>query len=224
MRFFTYTWPFTFGVGLGWATAGVAQPDPRTARGRVYLLRGQGIIFSSGFGALCRTLRLRGVWAEDLRCVGDRWVLADLHRDLQMGTLNGPVIFVGHSCGGRYALFAAEQLRALGVTVDLLIGIDVAGPAPVPANVRRAVNIYRGGWRIYPAGRLCPAVGSTGEVENIDIADPESALPLPGVHHLNITEQPETQALVLRHILAVVDSRSERHSPALPSSSASATA
>jgi hypothetical protein len=101
MRLSALLWAFPFGVRLGWVSARVPNPGVDHARGRVFLLRGNGVVFSRGFGALCAALRRAGVWAEDLRCVGDRWACRRLLADRRAGGLRGPVVFVGHSCGGR---------------------------------------------------------------------------------------------------------------------------
>jgi hypothetical protein len=63
MRLSALLWPFSFGVRLGWATARMPNPDVDRARGRVFLLRGNGVVFSRGFGDLCAALRRAGVWA-----------------------------------------------------------------------------------------------------------------------------------------------------------------
>ncbi|HYV39099.1 MAG TPA: hypothetical protein VE988_25660, partial [Gemmataceae bacterium] len=110
MRVCALTWPFCFGVRLGWATTSVPNPDPLTARAHVFFLRGQAVVFSGGFGSMCDRLRQQGIWAEDLRCVGDRWVRRHLLAGHAAGRLRQPVILVGHSCGGRYALFTAQEL------------------------------------------------------------------------------------------------------------------
>jgi hypothetical protein len=210
MRVCTYTWPFAFGVRLGWASTRAPNPDLRTARGRVYLLRGNGIFFSRGLGTLCGLLRQDNIWAEDLRCVGDRWALRHLRGDRRAGRLRGPVIFVGHSCGGRYALFAAHQLNALGIRVDLLVCLDVALPPPVPANVKRAVNLYLSGPRLYPAGPLHPATGSSAVVENIDLRGANAPVKVQGLNHLNVTDSPAVQERVLQYILGAVDAAAGR--------------
>ena len=57
--------------------------------------------------------------------------------------LQGPIILVGHSCGGRYALFTVQQLARWNIPVALLVCIDVAIPFTVAANVKRAIHIYR---------------------------------------------------------------------------------
>src|SRR5688500_8035960 len=131
MRGCALTWPFCFGVRLGWASTTTPNPEPERACGRAYLLRGNGAVFSRGFGAVCGRLRRAGLWAEDRRCVGDRWVRRHVSRDHAAGRLRGPLILVGHSCGGRYGLFTAHQLARQGIPVELLVCVDVAIPFTV---------------------------------------------------------------------------------------------
>jgi pimeloyl-ACP methyl ester carboxylesterase len=118
-------------VRLEWFTAGTPNPDPERALGRAYLLRGQGVVFSRGFGQLCGALRRAGWWAEDLRCVGGLWLWRHLRREQQSGRLQCPLVFVGHSCGGRSALDTARQLQELGIAVRLIVCVDVAFPYSV---------------------------------------------------------------------------------------------
>ncbi|HEX5269424.1 MAG TPA: alpha/beta fold hydrolase [Gemmataceae bacterium] len=184
-------------VRLGWATARVRNPDPPRVPGRVFFFRGQGIVFSGGFGTMCAELRRRGVWAEDLRCRGDTWAVRQVRADQRAGGV--PVVFVGHSCGGRSALFAAEELAAVGVEVRLLVCIDVTLPPPVPGNVRRAINLRRTRRRLYPA---MPLVGRPGAVvENIDLDAPDSPIDPRGVCHLNITGRPAVREFVVGRIV-----------------------
>jgi pimeloyl-ACP methyl ester carboxylesterase len=201
MRVCALTWPFSFGVRLGWATAWTPNPPIGRAVGRAYLLRGQAVVFSRGFGTMCDQLRRAGLWAEDLRCVGDRWVRRHLLTDHQAGRLHGPIIFVGHSCGGRYALYTAQQLAEHGITVDLVICIDVAGPFDVSANVKHAVHLYRSRRRIYPARPLRLATGSTGQITNLDLDAEDSPIAPQWLCHLNITASPAVQAWIVGHIL-----------------------
>jgi pimeloyl-ACP methyl ester carboxylesterase len=114
------------------------------------------------------------------------------------------VALVGHSRGGRRALAAAERLGQAGIAVDLVVCVDVAFPPPVPENVRRAVHLYRTGWRIYPARPLRPAQGSSGQVENIDLDALGSPIPGQGLHHLNITSSPALLAWVAEQIETLV--------------------
>ena len=124
--------------------------------------------FSRGFRVLCSELRRRNVWAEDLRCVGDRWACRYLRAEQRAGRLRGPIVFVGHSCGGRYCLYGAHELQQADIPVDLVVCLDVALP-PVPGNVKRAVNLYRSGPRLYPARPLIAAPGSSAEITNIEL-------------------------------------------------------
>jgi pimeloyl-ACP methyl ester carboxylesterase len=197
MRLSAYLWPFPFGARLSWATTSVTNPPLDQARGRAFLLRGNAIIFSRGFGLLCDDLRRAGFWAEDLRCIGDRWACRQLLRQ----SAPTPIILVGHSCGGRYALHAAARLAQHDVPVDLLVCIDVAFPPMVPGNVRRAINLFRTQRRLYPAGVLRPAPGSPALLENFDLDAPDAPLVPDGLHHLNITASPAVRSFVLARAL-----------------------
>jgi thioesterase domain-containing protein len=146
---------------------------------------------------MCGALRRAGWWAEDLRCVGDRWLRRHLAQEQQAGKLRGPIIFVGHSCGGRYALYSAQQLAPLGITIDLLVCVDVAWPFPVAANVQNAVHLYRSRWRLYPARPLVPAPEAKGQIENIDLDAQDSPIQAWGMVHMNITTYRSVQDWIL---------------------------
>jgi pimeloyl-ACP methyl ester carboxylesterase len=201
MRLSAITWPFPFWVRLGWATAGARNPHPTEALGRAFLLRGNGAVFSRGFGPLCGALRRAGLWAEDLRCVGDLWLCRHLAHEHKAARLLCPVVFVGHSRGGRSALYAARQLEQLGVVVDLLVCVDVAWPYEVAGNVRRAVHLYRGRRRLYPARPLRAAAGSQAVVENVDLDEPSAPVSGRGLHHLNITACQAVRDYVIGRVL-----------------------
>jgi hypothetical protein len=197
MRFPDPTRFVPFLVRLGWATARVPNPDPPRVPGRVFFFRGQGIFFSRGFGMMCAELRRRGVWAEDLRCRGDTWAV----RQVRAERSAGPVVFAGHSCGGRSALFAAEELSAAGVEVRLIVCVDVTLPPPVPGNVRRAINLRRTRRRLYPAMPLVAAPGARTVIDNIDLDAADSLIDPRGVCHLNITSRPGVRAFVVGQIV-----------------------
>lgn len=148
-----FTWPFPFGVCLSWLTASARNPAPADSVGHAFLLRGQGAVFSPGFGRLCTNLRQRDWRADDLRCVGDLRASRQLRTERER-TQHKAILFVGHSCGGRYAIWAAWRLFRLGITVDMIVCVDVAFPPPIPPNVLRAVHIYKSGLRLYPARPL----------------------------------------------------------------------
>jgi hypothetical protein len=202
MRVSSWLWPFTFGVRLGWLTAGCPNPDPAQTRDRIFFFRGNAIVFSRGFGKMCGLLRRAGYWAEDLRCIGHRWAYRELTR--RKDRPPGRVIFVGHSCGGRYAIHAAEYLAHVGIAVDLLVCLEVALPPPVPANVRTATNLYLTRPRLYPAGPLRPEADCAAWIENIDLDAPGSPVSPRWLNHLNITDSPAVQDWVLRRIFATL--------------------
>jgi acetyl esterase/lipase len=204
MRVCAWTWPFPFGVRLGWATVSAPNPDIRQAAGRVYLLRGQAVVFSSGFATLCQQLRQAGLWAEDLRCVGDLWMRRHLRADQDAGRLRGPIILVGHSCGGRYALYSAQQLAKQGITIDLLICVDVAGPFDVAANVKEAIHIYRSRRRLYPARPLRAMPESPAKITNLDLDAADSPIAPAWLHHLNMTSSSPVQGWIAGRILDTV--------------------
>jgi pimeloyl-ACP methyl ester carboxylesterase len=136
--------------------------------------------------------------------VGDLWLCRHLAREHKAGRLHCPVVFVGHSRGGRSALHAARQLEPFGVVVDLLVCVDVAWPYEVAGNVRRAVHLYRSQRRLYPARPLRATPGSQAVVENVDLDGPGAPVSGRGLHHLNITACPAVQDYVIGRVLQAV--------------------
>ena len=202
MRVSSRFWPFTFGVRLGWLTARCPNPDPAQTRDRIFFVRGNAVVFSRGFGKMCGLLRRAGYWAEDLRCIGHRWVCRELTRRDEGPP--GRVIFVGHSCGARYAIHAAEYLAPIGIAVELLVCLEVALPPPVPVNVRAAANLYITRRRLYPAGPLRPRPGCAARIDNVDLDAPGSPIRRGWLNHLNITDSPAVQDWVLRRVFAAL--------------------
>lgn len=172
--------------------------------GRVYLFRGQGWIFSSGWAQLQSRLIDSGIRAEDISNHAGNWAANDLIADHKAGRLSGPVVFVGHSRGGRTALAVAERVAQEGIRIELVLAVDVAIPPPVPGGVKRAVNLYLTRPRLYPARPFQPLSGTETTVENIDLDAPDSPVPASGLNHLNITNSPEIQDYLYRQIMAVM--------------------
>lgn len=190
-------WPCTWGTRLSWLTTRVPNPVLSVARGRVYLLRGNGAWFSPGFGRLCARLRRAGFWAEDLRCVGDRWVL---HHLQQTSASPGPIMLIGHSRGGRRALTLAGELHARGIPVALVVCIDVAMPGDVSQNIGEAVHLYRSTRRIYPVRPLTQPRGSSTIITNINLDAADAPFSGAWLHHLNITNSQALQDWVVQRI------------------------
>ncbi len=117
--------------------------------------------------------------------------------------MQGPIILVGHSRGGRHAVEAAYGLQKAGIDVDLLVCLDVTLLPPVPSNVRQALNVYVRGQLLYPSDTLKPAAGATARIENIDLSDPSSTIHVKGLHHMNITASQDVHDFVMTRILQV---------------------
>jgi pimeloyl-ACP methyl ester carboxylesterase len=217
-------WPLPFGGRLGWATTSAPNPDPLQAPARVFVLRGTGVALSPDLGKLCTDLRKAGLWAEDLRCVGDRWVCQKLIAERRAGQSSGPVVLVGHSRGARHALYAARELEKAGITVDLLVCMDVAMPPDVPGNVRQALNLYMTRNRLYPASRLQAAPGSAAAIDNVALDASDSPVDGRGLYHVTITANPSVQSLIRERILQVVSAAGSPKGGSLPPAASSPVA
>jgi len=193
---FLLSWAYPAASRMGWITTKAANPSPSDARGAAYLFRGNGTIFTPGFGRLTDQLRSQGLWAEDLTCNGLAWA----RHQIIKAPNDRPIILIGHSCGGRSCLKLAALLEAVGVTIDLLICIDVAFTSPVPANVRRAVHLYRSCWRLYPARPLVPCPGNVSPIDNIDLDQPSAPFPGAGLNHFNITSSELLQRWIVGEV------------------------
>jgi hypothetical protein len=203
-------------LALPWMGCGTdGPPNPVDSPGRVYLIRGQGWVFSGGWRTLRDRLRRAGIRADDLSDLAGSWPGDDILADRDSGQLAGPIVLVGHSRGGRQALFTAGRLGRAGVAVDLVLTLDVAMPPPVPAGVQRAVNLYRTRRRLYPARPLKTAGDCTARIENIDLDAPGSLIDARGLHHLNITDSPGVQDELFLRIAEVMRGVSPR--PGSPS-------
>src|SRR5262245_36048859 len=97
-----------------------------------------------------------------------------------------------------------SNLAPRGISVDLLICVDVAMPYDVAANVHHAIHLYRTYRRLYPARPLRPAPDSAARIKNVDLDGADSPIPAKGLRHLNITGSPAVQAWILDQILKTV--------------------
>jgi hypothetical protein len=200
------SWAFPAAARMGWLTTSVTNPSLRDAQGLAYLFRGNGTIFTPGFGRLTDQLRTQGLWAEDLTCNGLPWAKHHLMKDHN----SRPIILIGHSCGGRRCLQLAALLEVAGITIDLLICIDVAFTPPVPTNVLRAVHLFRSRWRIYPARPLIPCPGGTSQIDNFDLDQPNAPFPGTWLNHLNVTASEALQQWIKQEVTQLLQARSPR--------------
>ena len=116
-------WQIPLGGRVSWLTASVANPEPLPTDARVFLVRGSGTVFTSGFGEICSRLRRAGIWTEDLGPAGDSWVFQHVTAERRAGRLQGPIILVGHSrksfMHGLTGDGAARDLFTIGASLKL---------------------------------------------------------------------------------------------------------
>lgn len=167
----------------------------------VFLFRGQGAIFSQSFGQMCDRLRSAAIWAEDCRCIGDRWACQQVVQSRRARGTVKPIVFIGHSRGGRRAVLAAHNLHSRGIGIESLIGIDVAFAKATPPNVNRAIHLFRTRSRIYPARPFVSSPGDSGRIENVDLDTPAAPFSPVGLHHLNITRARSVQDWIVNQAI-----------------------
>ena len=92
---------------------------------------------SPGIGGAVTGGAHKFTWTQDDEAV------AAIQRALQADPCQ-PVVLIGHSIGADEAVETAEDLRKLGICVDLLVQIESIGIGDEvkPANVERGVNIW----------------------------------------------------------------------------------
>jgi predicted alpha/beta-hydrolase family hydrolase len=150
-------------------TPEAAQPAPVVPRGRAYVFRGAlGPIFSTGMDRLTEKIQRAGITAttyEFTLCeMVASWAADDYKKDPQ------PIIVIGHSMGGRCAVFFSQKLQDQGIPVSLAISIDPAHMTPdVPDNVERYINIFIS-TQILGGGDIKPVPGFHGHYASYDMA------------------------------------------------------
>ena len=128
---------------VGCTTTPRLEPTQTTRQGRVFLFRGLLDVFSLGMNTMAEDLRKRGVDAQAMSGPGWPKLSRELKRAHREGTLEGPLVFVGHSYGADDAIYISRDLEREGVTVGLLALIDSTKRPRVPANVERVVHVFR---------------------------------------------------------------------------------
>jgi hypothetical protein len=97
--------------------------------------------------------------------------------------------------GGTAILSIAEKLDRAGVPVALAILLDAPDAMPVPANVRRIVNLYISNGAGVPVER---GRGFRGSLRNVDLKnDPEMG-------HFAISSSGKIHQQVIRYVLGAI--------------------
>jgi hypothetical protein len=106
---------------------------------------------------------------------------------------------------GRHALYAAHALHEAGISVDLLVLLDVGGapgaarrqtrrqPLPAPLPV--------------PSGPVRLESGAAPAVENIDLSSPDSPIDARGLHDITIAASLAVRAFVVGRVRLVTGKR-----------------
>ena len=164
----------------------------------VYLLRGFGDVFSTGIDEIGKQLQANGV---DARVEGHqawRFVLNQILADQQKNP-RAPVILIGHSLGANAVIDIATALEKKGIQVTYMATFAATAPAPLPGNIRRAVNFYfkQHGWGL----PLTAGPRFKGNLDNRDFSG------MKDIGHFNIEKQRPLQDEVVRNVLNIVRSR-----------------
>jgi pimeloyl-ACP methyl ester carboxylesterase len=173
--------------------------SPEPGQTCVFLLLGFGDLDGSeGMDKLAATLKSKGCFADLEPYRKWKAVAQVILRDRP-----DKLVLIGHSHGGVVAIKMAHQLKEQGVSVQLLVLLDVGRPDPIPANVDKAVHYYvvprTLSFRSGPRSKLEPgnrhtklthiAVGREGELAGTQDVD-----------HMNICESAVIQRLIAERL------------------------
>jgi len=110
---------------------------------QVYLLLGYNDVYSTGLMDLAAKMNSQGIPARWLSNADWPTLLSEIQESHAKGTLQGDLVFVGHSFGGDDAVNLARKLNALDIPVRLIVLVDGTSPAPIPPNVDYCYNLYK---------------------------------------------------------------------------------
>lgn len=121
--------------------AKLVEAHPRV--GKVYCARGFLGIFSTGMMQLADRIDTKeGITAISIADVECPRLQDWLVNEYKKGTINEPLVLLGHSYGADDLIKVAAGLQEVGATVDLLVLIEPVTPPVVPTNVKRVYCVY----------------------------------------------------------------------------------
>jgi pimeloyl-ACP methyl ester carboxylesterase len=168
----------------------------------VYLMMGFGDrSWSGGLDSLATKLRKEGCCAQVVPYREWKSIMQTIVRDRSK-----KVVLIGHSHGGVQAIKGAVRiLEDQGLSVRLLVLLDVGRPDPIPANVDMAVHYYVDpptmSFRKGPRSKLEPGNTHT-KLTNIAVG-PEGDVPAArDVDHLNISNSDAIHRMIIREMSA----------------------
>jgi hypothetical protein len=125
----------------GIAISGIVPGEAAARSGvHVYLVKGT-LGMSPGLDELGEKLRRRGINAT-VHDLGEASALAVQAVQKYKSGRERTIVLIGHSSGGSAILTLAGDLDRAGVPIALAIPLDPPWAVPVPANVRRVINLY----------------------------------------------------------------------------------
>jgi len=156
---------------------------------KVYLLRGFLNVFSLGMDDLAAKLEADGISATvtnhaDADVIASQIVTAYTSGD------HGPIILVGHSLGADAIVEVADAVARYNIPIALLVLFDGTESHQIPANVANAINYTK-------HFMITPAIGSSGQVSNVDFSSDAS------IDHLSIDRNLSLQTQTVNYILQV---------------------
>lgn len=177
------------GAALTLLATSLAMAPGAVAGTHVYLMRGLADV-STGLDTLARKLKKQGIAAVVDSYTTEKSMVERAIADNKGKP--GPIVIVGHSLGADAGVDMAEDLRAKGLNVALLVVFSPAYARDVPSNVGRVINYYQSNsfWNnTYRGGARF-----RGTLRNTDLAKNEK------IDHFNIEKVPELHSAIIAEI------------------------
>ena len=181
-------------------------PNKIYREGNVYTMRGGLLgIFSTGMALLANTLENDyNVHAANTVYHDASGLSSFIIKHYNAHDLQVPIILVGHSLGANEQIKVADELATAHIPVTLLITVDAGLPLKIPDNVQQVLNLYQP--TIDPVFKGVPLQATNSQltyVENVNVSTIKNV----HVNHFNISQNSKIQEIMLKKILAVLDTK-----------------
>src|SRR3990167_1332964 len=193
-------------LALSPSVAKQPRSDKFYHEGNVYTMRGGLLgIFSTGMALLANTLKTEyNVHAANTVYHDASGLSSFIIKHYKTHHLQGPIILVGHSLGANEQIKVADELATAHIPVTLLITVDAGLPLKIPDNVQQVLNLYQP--TIDPVFKGVPLQATNSQltyVENVNVSTIKNV----HVNHFNISQNSKIQEIMLKKILAVLDTK-----------------
>jgi thioesterase domain-containing protein len=167
----------------------VLSGNAQASSGHIYLLRGLANVFSTGLDTLDERLVQRGFVATVHNHIDYKALAGEATRLQKSG--KGPIIIIGHSLGADAAIFMAEEMKAAGATVALVVTFGPTMNLTAPSNVSQVINYYTGNTLV------TRGPGFKGTISNVNLNA------APDINHMNIEKSNRLHASVISKIQTI---------------------